>query len=61
MVMMSSGSKAVDCKKILGETLAEFGGRGGGKPDFAQGGVPETDKADAVLASMKERIRQALL
>jgi alanyl-tRNA synthetase len=61
MVMMSSGSKAVDCKRILGETLAEFGGRGGGKPDFAQGGVPETDKADAMLASMKERIRQALL
>ena len=61
MVMMSSGSKAVDCKKILGETLAEFGGRGGGKPDFAQGGISETDKADAVLTSMKERIRQALL
>ena len=61
MVMMSSGNKAVDCKKILGEVFAEFGGRGGGKPDFAQGGVPEIDKAEAVLASMKKRIEEALL
>ena len=59
-VMIASGNKAVDCKRILADTMAEFGGRGGGKPDFAQGGVPDTDKADAVLESMRAAILQSL-
>ncbi len=59
-VMIASGNGAVDCKKILADTMLQFGGRGGGKPDFAQGGIPETDKANAVLEFMKERIQQSL-
>ena len=61
MVMIASGSKSVDCKKILGDTMAEFGGRGGGKPDFAQGGIGDVDAADRVLASIMERVKEALL
>ena len=60
MVMIASGSKSVDCKKILADTMAEFGGRGGGKPDFAQGGAPDADRADELLASMVDKIRQSL-
>ena len=59
-VMVASGNGAIDCKKVLSETMAEFNGRGGGKPDFAQGGIPDADRADAVLESLRSRIRQSL-
>ena len=59
-VIIASGNKSVDCKKILADVMAEFGGRGGGKPDFAQGGIPDASKAGEVLSSLKERVRQSL-
>ncbi|MBO7351549.1 MAG: alanyl-tRNA editing protein, partial [Candidatus Methanomethylophilaceae archaeon] len=59
-VMLASGSKSVDCKKILGDVLAQFGGRGGGKPDFSQGGVPDTSKAEEVLNALKEAVRSSV-
>jgi alanyl-tRNA synthetase len=33
------------------------GGKGGGKPDMAQGGTKETDKLDAALDSLHEIIK----
>ncbi len=60
-VMLASGSKKVDCKAMLGECLKAFGGRGGGKPDFSQGGVPDPALAEDVLASLKEAIQKALV
>lgn len=59
-VMLASGCKAVDCKKTLGDVLSQFGGRGGGKPDFSQGGVPDTSKADDVLKALKEAVVSSL-
>ena len=59
-VIVASGNGSVDCKKILADVMAEFGGRGGGKPDFAQGGIPDASKAGEVLSSLKERVRQSL-
>lgn len=59
-VIMASGDKAVDCRKILPEVLKTFGGRGGGKPDFAQGGVPDAGKADDVLKALREAVSKAL-
>ena len=59
-VMVGSGCGKVDCKTILSETLSEFGGRGGGKPDFAQGGVQDVTASDKVLASLMNRIKNAL-
>ena len=42
---------AVDLVKI---GVAELGGKGGGgRPDMAQGGGPDADKADAALAAIK--------
>lgn len=59
-IIMASGDKAVDCRKILPEVLKTFGGRGGGKPDFAQGGVPDAGKADDVLKALREAVSKAL-
>ncbi len=59
-VLMASGSAKLDCKKILPDILKEFGGRGGGKPDFAQGGVSNISVADDILKTMLKRIKQSL-
>jgi alanyl-tRNA synthetase len=59
-VMLASGTDKVDCKAILSETLALFGGRGGGKKEFSQGGVPDISKADEVIKALCERVASAL-
>jgi alanyl-tRNA synthetase len=40
--------------EILRQVAAAAGGRGGGKPDMAQGGTKELDKLDAALARVEE-------
>ncbi len=59
-VMIASGDAKVDCKRILSEVLPEFGGRGGGKPDFAQGGIQDVSVAEDVLGSMMAKVRSSL-
>lgn len=59
-VLLSSGDKRVDCKKLISETLSEFGGRGGGKPDFAQGGVADTAMKERILESLMKGIEHSL-
>ena len=59
-VILASGDKRVDCKKIIGSVLKEFGGRGGGKPDFSQGGVPDAALADDVLKALTEAVKESL-
>ena len=59
-VVLASGNKAVDCKAILGDVLKPFGGRGGGKPDFSQGGVPDASSAEQVLEALKGALSKAL-
>ena len=60
-VMMASGDKRVDCKNAFAEVLPSFEGRGGGKPDFAQGGFKDPTKADEVLMALKKWACDALL
>ncbi|MEM8531281.1 MAG: DHHA1 domain-containing protein [Chloroflexota bacterium] len=49
-VLFASGANiAIDCGKLLRETLASFGGRGGGQANLAQGGVPDAEKLTEVL------------
>jgi alanyl-tRNA synthetase len=60
-VMLASGCPKVDCKAVFAEVLAPFGGRGGGKPDFAQGGVPDASKADEVLEALVKAVEKSLL
>lgn len=39
--------------KAMNEVL---NGRGGGKPDFAQGGAPTLDKIDEAVAAVKSKL-----
>ena len=57
--LIASGDKRVDCRTILSETAQELGGRGGGKPDFAQGGFPDADP-EKVIAAMRAHVEAAL-
>ena len=59
-VIMASGNPSVDCRKLLPEILKRFGGRGGGKPDFAQGGVQDATLADEVSKALKETVIESL-
>lgn len=59
-VIMASGSPKVDCRKLLPEALKQFGGRGGGKPDFAQGGVQDASLADEVLKVLRRTVAESL-
>ncbi|MEM1442278.1 MAG: DHHA1 domain-containing protein, partial [Verrucomicrobiota bacterium] len=44
---------------IVRESLAEAGGKGGGKPEMARGAAPDaTDKVDAVLAKAQELLEK---
>ncbi len=59
-VIMASGDERVDCRRLLPEVLKAFGGRGGGKPDFAQGGVPDVSSEAEVLEAMRRAVSGAL-
>ena len=50
MIARSQGVE-VDAGKILRELLSRFGGRGGGKPELAQGGGLTGASADVVTAA----------
>ncbi|MDR1404882.1 MAG: alanyl-tRNA editing protein [Candidatus Methanoplasma sp.] len=52
--VMSSGFGGIDCKAILSGVLAEFGGRGGGKQDFAQGGVSDPSVSGKLFSKLTE-------
>jgi alanyl-tRNA synthetase len=45
---------------IVGAVAAQVGGRGGGRPDFAQAGGTEPDKLDAALAGVKDLVASKL-
>ena len=46
----------VHAGKILGEAVKDFGGRGGGRPDFAQAGGVSADQASEMLDKFKSLI-----
>jgi alanyl-tRNA synthetase len=51
---------SLDCGKLVREVLAAFGGRGGGQPAIAQGGIPDPSRlADAVAATVSRIKEQA--
>jgi alanyl-tRNA synthetase len=54
LVFAQSKGLAHDMGALLRDALQEFGGRGGGPKDFAQGSVPDAAKVDAALARAKE-------
>jgi alanyl-tRNA synthetase len=46
----------LDCGRLLRETLALFGGRGGGQPTLAQGGLPDAALLEQALDAAIERL-----
>jgi alanyl-tRNA synthetase len=47
----------VDCGRLLRDTLAAFGGRGGGQPSMAQGGLPDPNQLEQALDAAVARLR----
>lgn len=57
---IASGTSKVDCRKILPEVLSAFGGRGGGKPENAQGGIPDKAKAQELFDALVAAVEKSL-
>jgi alanyl-tRNA synthetase len=51
-----NGSK-IDAGKLLRDLLSEHGGRGGGKPNFAQGGTPAPVDPKLLITKLTEMLR----
>lgn len=59
-ILIASGTDRLDCKLVINDVLSKFGGRGGGRSDFSQGGIEDVSKADELLEKIKERIVSSL-
>ena len=49
--------EGINAGKIVGEIARATGANGGGRPNFAQGGVKDASKLDEVLAKVQDEIR----
>jgi alanyl-tRNA synthetase len=58
LVFAQSAGLPHDMGKLLKETLATLGGRGGGSKDLAQGGVPTAEGLPAALTSAAKSLTQ---
>jgi alanyl-tRNA synthetase len=56
LVFAQSPGQSHDMGKLLKETLAKLGGRGGGSKDLAQGGAPTSQGLDAALAAAAQSL-----
>jgi alanyl-tRNA synthetase len=56
LVFAQSPGQTDDMGKLLKETLAKLGGRGGGSKDLAQGGVPTAQGLDAALTAAAQSL-----
>ena len=57
MIIARSAGVALDAGAALRRTVEQHGGRGGGRPEFAQGAVPPGEVAGAVRTARAEVIR----
>lgn len=51
--------KGINAGKIVGKIARATGANGGGRPNFAQGGVKDASKLDEVLAKVENEIKNA--
>jgi alanyl-tRNA synthetase len=51
---------ALNAGEVVGQLATKVGGGGGGPPDFAQGGGPDVEKLDEVLAEAPDVLKQVL-
>lgn len=59
-VIVASGNTGIDCRKILDASLSEFDGKGGGRKDFAQGGVRDSGVSEKLLGVLVRNIKEAV-
>ena len=45
-------------KKIVGEIARATGANGGGRPNFAQGGIKDSSKLEEVLAKIESEVKE---
>ena len=45
--------KGINAGKIVGEIARATGANGGGRPNFAQGGIKDSSKLDEILAKIE--------
>ena len=60
IVLARSNDVDINCRPLLGDAMIMVGGSGGGKPDFAQGGGPDTSRLEEAVDSAVSSIRKAL-
>jgi alanyl-tRNA synthetase len=60
LVVACGPGTALDSRSILNEALAEFGGRGGGKKEFASGGAPSGVDAALLARTAVESLARFL-
>jgi alanyl-tRNA synthetase len=49
---------AIHAGKLARELLGAFGGRGGGKPSFAQGGVPDDTRPEDLFHKLETLLKE---
>jgi len=59
-VLSRSKDLALNCGALLKDVLQSFGGRGGGKPEFASGSTP-LEVAEQALTTLKSKILEQLV
>ncbi len=52
VVARPPGATSPDCGRVVREVLARFGGKGGGQPQAAQGGIPDPTRLSEVVAAL---------
>ncbi len=60
IVFARSDGLPIDAGAILRQASAPFGGRGGGQPKLAQGGIPEPQQTEAVLEEALRMVKSLL-
>lgn len=59
LVFARSASLAQNMGQLLAEACEALGGRGGGKPDLAQGGGPNVHKVEEAIRAAVEKVKSA--
>ena len=59
LVFARSGALAQNMGQLLSEACQMLGGRGGGRPELAQGGGPAIDRLEEAIRLAAERVRES--
>ncbi|MEK6321841.1 MAG: DHHA1 domain-containing protein [Acidobacteriota bacterium] len=59
LVFARSASLAQNMSQLLTEACETLGGRGGGKPDLAQGGGPNVERLEGAIGAASEKMRSS--